>query len=393
MLEIQILQIAKLQYWSFYYDVLKFFFENDVSLLYGDTDSMLLEFKVKPGSTLKDLLDNTILNEYIDRSNLKDPSLKHDRYKGKSGYLKSETADDIITSAILLKPKLYSIMTMNGRKMAAKGISMRNIEPIPHSKFEEILQDSTVSEVRPQTNIRKVNENMCTVTINKETINAFENKRLWTDANTSYGYGHPDFLHLSGATECKPVRFESVIEPSNNNHIVHAGVDDDEMFDNELHDEDEVLLSMAYEAYENGSVRGEFEEYVDNMVQHYEHANSETEIDDFYNVSFDDLEDSVAENFFNVSFNELEDSVPEPESVEDPTKSDPEIVDLFNESFDEMEVPEPESGDDPFNDSLDISGLYDENDASIPPDDDRCANFKRKSDADLYKCSKKPKQN
>ena len=128
---------------------------------------MLLEFCVPSGSSLKDLLDNPTLKQYIDRSNFKDSSLKDDSFKGKSGYLKSETADDIITSAVLLKPKLYTIMTKGGRKMAAKGISMRNTEPIPHSKFEEILENSTISVKRPQTNIRKVGENMCTVTTNK----------------------------------------------------------------------------------------------------------------------------------------------------------------------------------------------------------------------------------
>ena len=84
-----ILQLAKLQYWHFYYSVLKPAFGDDVSLLYGDTDSMLFEFQVKKGSSLKDLLNHHILSQYIDRSNLKDPSLKDDKFKGKSGYLKS----------------------------------------------------------------------------------------------------------------------------------------------------------------------------------------------------------------------------------------------------------------------------------------------------------------
>ena len=82
-------------------------------------------------------------------------------------------------SGIMLKPKLYSITTVgDGRKMAAKGVSMTNVEPIPHTKFEEILVDSTVSVKRPQTNIRKVNEKMCTVITNKETVNAYENKKF-----------------------------------------------------------------------------------------------------------------------------------------------------------------------------------------------------------------------
>ena len=91
-----ILQLAKHQYWNFYYNVLKPAFGDNVSLLYGDTDSMLLEFQIEKGSSFKDLLNHHILSQYIDRSNLKDASLKDDSFKEKSGYLKSETADDKI---------------------------------------------------------------------------------------------------------------------------------------------------------------------------------------------------------------------------------------------------------------------------------------------------------
>ena len=144
-----ILQLAKHQYWNFYYNILKPAFGDKVSLLYGDTDSMLLQFQIKEGSSFEDLINHPVLSQYIDRSNLKNPKLKDDSFKGKAGYLKSETADNIITSAVLLKPKLYSIETVGGRKMAAKGVSMRNIDPIPHKKFEEILEDSTISVTRP----------------------------------------------------------------------------------------------------------------------------------------------------------------------------------------------------------------------------------------------------
>merc|ERR1712120_57327 len=154
---------------------------------------------------------------------------------------------------------------------------------------------------------------MCTVTINKETINAFENKRWWGNANTSYGYGHPDIINLPGGSDCNPVRFETIVEPTNNDRIVHAGVDDDETFENELVDDYDVMLAMTCEGYENDPVRDAFNKYVDDVVRDLERAKSETEFDDLFNVSFDELEESVSEA----------------ESVVDPTTSDPEIYDLF----------------------------------------------------------------
>ena len=80
------------------------------------------------------------------------------------------------------------------------------------------------------------------------------------------------------------------------------------------------------------------------------------------------------------------------------------LEDLFNDSFDDLEdaTAEVESDEDPFNDSLDISALDDmdnENASSfqtsniLSPVDERCANFKRKSDIVLHKNSKKPNLN
>ena len=73
-----ILQLTKHHYWNFYYNVLKSAFGENVSLLYVDTDSMLLEFQIEKGSSFKDLLNHDVLSQYIDRSNLKDASLKDD---------------------------------------------------------------------------------------------------------------------------------------------------------------------------------------------------------------------------------------------------------------------------------------------------------------------------
>ena len=229
-----ILQLAKFKYWDFFYNVLKPAFGDDVRLLYGDTDSLLLEFIVPPHTTLDKLINESVLKEYIDMSNFTDPKLKHDRFKGKSGYLKSETGQDMITSAIMLKPKLYSIKTVKGTKTALKGVSMANVQPVPHEKFEEILDDSTVSEKREQVNIRKIGENMCTIKSQKETINAYENKRWWADTNTSYAYGHPTIRDLPGGNECHPVRFESNVVAPIRGDPIHVENEDDEWMDEEL---------------------------------------------------------------------------------------------------------------------------------------------------------------
>ena len=147
--------------------------------------------------------------------------------------------------------------------MTAKGVSMRNTDSIPHKKFEEIMEDSTVSVIRPQITIRKRGEHMCTLTTNKETINAFENKRWWYDAFNSHGYGHPDIKHLPGVSDCNPVRFESIVETTNNAPAIYVGVDDEDTLDDDLldddddlpeEDDDDVMMDTACADAENESV-------------------------------------------------------------------------------------------------------------------------------------------
>ena len=380
-----ILQLAKHQYWSFYYNVLKPAFGNDVSLLYGDTDSMMLEFQIPKGSTFKQLLDHPTLSQYIDRSNLKDPSLKDNKFKGKSGYLKSETADDIIESAVMLKPKLYSIKTKNGRKMAAKGVSMANIEPIPHTKFEEILRDSRVSVKRPQTYIRKVNGKMCTVRTNKETVNAFENKSFWLDAYRRYSYGHPDIKDMPGGSECYPVRYKcGDVVPSYNATGVHTTIVDDELAEDEMVEENDVLAGIEYEHVDDAEI-----------VSHSEPGSSVVDNDcygdgdDLFNESFDDVmlgidDPESYDDLFNKSFDELLHHMEDSESCGD----------LFNESFDElvqnMEDPESCTKTESYGETESCGELFNVSFEDLPDSipAPKSSNLKRKPDCNPPQCKR-----
>merc|ERR1712121_494682 len=62
-----------------------------------------------------------------------------------------------------------------------------------------------------------------------------------------------------GGSDCNPIRFETVVEVSNDEHVIHAGVED-EMYD-DLQDEsgeadsddDDILLYNACETYERSA--------------------------------------------------------------------------------------------------------------------------------------------
>ena len=203
-----ILQLSKYKVWDFYYNVLKKEFGDRVKLLYTDTDSLLVKITVGKGTKLQELLDNTILKDYIDRSNMGTLVEKDEKFNGNTDCLKSETGDDIIRSAVLVKPKLYSIETEKSRKVAVKGVNMRNIEDVVHSQFKNILKKPSEKVKRLQTQIRKKKTSMYTVRLTKTVLSAYENKRFWVNAYESYAFGHPDIQHLSGANDCTPLRFE-----------------------------------------------------------------------------------------------------------------------------------------------------------------------------------------
>ena len=193
-----VLQRSKVQYWRFY-DKLKAEFCGKVYLLYGDTDSMMLKFVVDKGTTLKQMIDNSsILSEYLDQSNMTG-DLYNNQYKGQFNKLKSETGCKIITEGIFLKPKLYSLTVQDGpRKLAMKGISTKNGNPIEHSHFQEILDNTNLKIFTTQARIQKKGENMCTVQQKKLALSVLDLKRHWTDLYTSYGIGHPDIRTKNG---------------------------------------------------------------------------------------------------------------------------------------------------------------------------------------------------
>merc|ERR1712082_481715 len=137
-----------------------------------------------------------------------------------------------------------------------------------------------------------------------------------------YGYGHPDIRHLPGGSDCKPVRFESIVEERNNEPVIHAAVDNGESLDDDLAEENDVMMAMDAENKSGGDVFkdsfdfdavGDLCDEEDSMIE---------SVEELFNVSFEELEDSMPtieslEDLFSVSFEDLKDSMHAPESLDD----------------------------------------------------------------------------
>lgn len=199
-----ILDRAKYHLYHFYYEVLKPFYGEKISLVYSDTDSYVL--KIQTEDLHKDF-QNTTLAGYIDTSNFP-PS--HSCYssenKGKLGCLKSEVGAEHIAEAICLKPKTYSLQ-IHGRKdpaLGTKGISNYEKKKLGHCDFQRVMNENSVHRFT-QTTLTTVKGEMCTVQYrNKRGLSLYDDKRFYVDKFTTLGYGHPDIPPLDQQNEHFP---------------------------------------------------------------------------------------------------------------------------------------------------------------------------------------------
>ena len=83
-----------------------------IYLVYCDTDSVLYYIVLTERAknfTQDEVIKNTFLHNYLDRSNFKVLSKESKCHPCELGYRKSEVGDSIVTEAVALAPKCYSI--------------------------------------------------------------------------------------------------------------------------------------------------------------------------------------------------------------------------------------------------------------------------------------------
>ena len=186
-----ILELSKAYMYRLYYQDLKETFGNDVSLVYMDTDSFLLEFK---NVDLHHEMKNGRLKHLMDLSNFpQEHDLYDDSRKGQLGLLKSETGCLAIKEAICLAPKAYSILLEDSStKNTAKGVNYNQKTQLRHDTYRQVHEGIMKNATATCNNIRSFNNDLYTVTTEKVALAKIERKRHWVDSETSLAYGHPD---------------------------------------------------------------------------------------------------------------------------------------------------------------------------------------------------------
>jgi hypothetical protein len=127
-----VLELSKLLMYKFYYKTLQpYFGENNVELLYVDTDSFVLKLRTK--DLIKDL-DN--LKEQFDFNNYKKDHPLYDISKKKiPGYFKDELAGKEMIEFLALRSKAHSYKTKESEAKRIKGISRNVVKK--HIKFDD----------------------------------------------------------------------------------------------------------------------------------------------------------------------------------------------------------------------------------------------------------------
>ena len=183
-----ILDISKLHMYQFYYDVLKKKYNENIKLVYTDTDSYVIQ--TMTDDVYKDFKE---LHQYMDFSDYPPEHPCHDKTnKKKLGYFKDECNGQTITQFIGLKPKSYAF-TIHGEEeeqKKSKGVVKHKVKKeLTYQNYHEALFQNKKHEITYNF-IRSRNHQLFSMSQVKQSLSNYENKRFYIDAFNSLPYGH-----------------------------------------------------------------------------------------------------------------------------------------------------------------------------------------------------------
>lgn len=182
-----VLELSKLRMYELYYKNFKKVYNQNVNLLYMDTDSLYLNIKTHDiYADIKKYLSNI-----LDLSNFPhNHSMFDDNHKGNLGILKSDVGEIPIFSFVGLKPKMYAISYGNEIKKTAKGIKKNALKNVTFETYESILMSGGMMRHQQHSIISKKHE-IATVVQNKISLSAYYDKKyVFADGIHSNTYGH-----------------------------------------------------------------------------------------------------------------------------------------------------------------------------------------------------------
>lgn len=187
-----ILELSKLHMYKLHYDVIKKKWENNATLMYMDTDSLIYEIDTE--DVYHDMID---IQEFFDMSSYPPDSPYYSKInKGVLGTLKDEFANTGISDFICLRSKCYSLKTFEEEEIKkCKGIVKTELSSINHEDFITCAQTGKTFEFTQRT-FRSVNHNIYTITTTKDGLTNKDSKRVVDlhDSNYTVPFGYDKLI-------------------------------------------------------------------------------------------------------------------------------------------------------------------------------------------------------
>ena len=183
-----ILDLSKVHMYSFYYDVLKARYKDDVRLIYTDTDSYVIQ------TFTEDIYEDWKgIKDYMDFSGYDKNHPCYDATNKKVlGKFKDEMDGKIITNFIALRPKMYCLKVFNEQKAEkkAKGVPKLKVKrDLDMKDYEATLHEHIPKNVNFNA-IRSKNHQIYSINQSKVGLTSYDNKRYWFNDTDSLPYGH-----------------------------------------------------------------------------------------------------------------------------------------------------------------------------------------------------------
>ena len=181
------LDLSKHLMYDWYYNKLKRKYGENCTLLYTDSDSLLVDIKTK--DAYKDKAE--MKNEYDFSDYPKDHPLHDETNKKVTGKIKDECAGTPIAEYIGLRSKLYSILRADKQVIKkAKGIKKYVIKKqINFENYNDALFNKQ-TYTHKMNMLHSMRHNIYGLTVNKTTLSPLDTKRYITpDGITTYAFG------------------------------------------------------------------------------------------------------------------------------------------------------------------------------------------------------------
>lgn len=183
-----ILDLSKIIMYEFHYSFIKKIYGNNAKLLFTDTDSLCYEI------TTDDVYQDLAKYKHLfDFSNYpRDHSLYDKQNQTCLGKMKDEMGGQLVKEFVGLRPKMYSLLKMNGvEKKVAKGVIRSTLKrKIRHENYKKCLFNSKLLS-EDMYLIRNSRHQLYTVKQRKIALSPADNKRYLLDngiETLAYGY-------------------------------------------------------------------------------------------------------------------------------------------------------------------------------------------------------------